>query len=280
MRTINTTDISNEVAKACVDACLRLPDDVYELISAASKAESNANARKVLALLLENAEVAKKDGLPICQDTGLVLAFVRIGAEVYVEGGTIEHAINDGVKQGYEDGYLRKSVVKHPLARNNTHTNTPAVIYYEPVEGDTFEITVAPKGGGSENMSACRMLTPSDGREGVVDFVVSTVREAGPNPCPPLIVGVGLGGSLDYAAFLSKKAILRKAGAPAKEDVDAELERDLLREINSTGVGPSGFGGDTTALAVHVESYPCHIASLPVAVTLQCHAARHVTVSL
>jgi len=203
------------------------------------------------------------------------LVFVELGQDVRVTGGGLYDAINEGVRRGYDEGYLRKSIVRHPLDRVNTGDNTPAVIHTELVPGDKLRITVAPKGGGSENMSAARMLKPSDGADGVKRFVVETVREAGSNPCPPVIVGVGLGGTMEKAALLSKKAILRQVGESSPNSVDAKLESELLELVNGTGVGPSGLGGRVTALAVHVESYPCHIASLPVAVTIQCHAARH-----
>lgn len=229
----------------------------------------------MLEQLIENARIAREEQMPICQDTGIALVFVEIGQDAHIVGGGLSEAINEGVRRGYDEGYLRKSVVRHSLDRANTGDNTPAVVHTEIVPGDGLKITVCPKGGGCENMSAAKMLTPAEGRGGVKRFVVETVREAGPNPCPPIIVGVGLGGTLEKAALLSKKAILRRVGEPSANPIDAELERELLAAVNETGVGPAGYGGRVTALAVHVESYPCHIASLPVAITLQCHAARH-----
>ncbi len=276
MREIDTSLIIDHVRDACIEACLVLPADVADALKRARGIEDSPTGRDVLDQLIENAEIAASESIPMCQDTGLTLVFVEIGQEVHVAGGLVE-AINEGVRRGYGEGYLRKSVVRHPLDRVNTGDNTPAVVHLEIVPGDKLKITIAPKGGGSENMSAARMLKPSDGVEGVTKFVVDTVVSAGSNPCPPLVVGVGLGGTLEKAGILSKKAILRTIGEAAANQIDAQLERDLLEAVNATGVGPSGLGGRVTALAVHVESYPCHIASLPVAVTLQCHAARHVT---
>ncbi len=275
MRDIDTRIIADRVSAACIDACSVLPDDALAALERAREIEESETGRDVLDQLIENARIAREGSVPICQDTGFAVVFVEIGQDVHITGGSLSDAINEGVKHGYEEGYLRKSIVRHPLDRVNTGDNTPAVIHAELVPGDKLSITIAPKGGGSENMSAAKMLKPSDGAEGVKRFVVQTVREAGSNPCPPVIVGVGLGGTLEKAALLSKKAILRRVGDPSPNRIDAELEAELLGLVNDTGVGPSGLGGRVTALAVHVESYPCHIASLPVAVTLQCHAARH-----
>lgn len=275
MRNVAADSISNRVRDACIRACNVLPDDVLAALERAREQEDSPAGRQVIEQLIENARIARDESVPICQDTGLALVFVQIGQEVHITGGSLVDAINEGVRRGYHEGYLRKSVLRHPLDRVNTTENTPAVIHTEIVPGDRFRVMVAPKGGGSENMSAARMLKPSDGAEGVRRFVVQTVREAGSNPCPPVIVGVGLGGSLEKAALLSKKAVLRKLGESASDPVDARLEGELLAAVNETGVGPGGLGGRVTALAVHVESYPCHIASLPVAVTVQCHAARH-----
>jgi fumarate hydratase subunit alpha len=229
---------------------------------------------------MENADIARDENVPICQDTGLMVVFVDIGQDVHIAGGFLADAVNEGVRQGYANGYLRKSIVSHPLARVNTNDNTPAVIHTNIVPGDGLTIWLVPKGGGCENMSVAKVLKPSDGVEGVVKFVVDTVIQGGPNPCPPIIVGVGLGGTLEQAAILSKRAILRTIGSINPKEIDANLEARLLIEVNKTNVGPSGYGGDTTALAVHVESYPCHIASLPVAITIQCHAARHIVIEL
>jgi len=280
VRTVDAGLIAERIAEACIGACVDLPADVLAAISRAREAEESPTGRKVLDELIENARIAREDRVPICQDTGLALVFVTIGQDVHIAGGSLSDAINEGVRRGYSDGCLRKSIVRHPLDRVNTGDNAPAVIHTEIVTGDGLRIIVAPKGGGSENMSAAMMLKPSDGPEGVKRFVVETVRDAGSNPCPPVIVGVGLGGTIEKAALLSKLAILRPVGQPSQNSINAKLESDLLAAVNATGIGPAGLGGKITALAVHVESYPCHIASLPVAVTLQCHAARHAEVLL
>jgi len=268
------------VKQACIEACRNLPEDVLEALRHAHQIEESPAGREVLEQLIENAEIARAEQMPICQDTGVTIVFVEIGQDAHIVGGDLYGAINEGVRRGYEDGYLRKSIVRHPLDRANTQDNTPAVVHTEIVPGDRVRITVAPKGGGSENMGAAKMLVPADGFEGVKRFVVETVRDAGSNPCPPIIVGIGLGGTLEKAALLSKKAILRRVGEPSANAKDAEIERELLAAINDTGVGPAGLGGRVTALAVHVESYPCHIGSLPVAITMQCHAARHKSFSI
>jgi len=277
MREIEAGIITERVRDACIEACTVLPADVLEALRRAREIEESPAGRDVLDQLIENAEIARSEHVPICQDTGLALVFVEIGQDVHVVGGGLCDAINEGVRRGYDEGYLRKSVVRHPLDRVNTGDNTPAVIHTDIVAGDSLRIALAPKGGGSENMSAVKMLKPSDGAQGVVHFVTDTVIQAGSNPCPPLIVGVGLGGTIEKAAILSKKAILRRLGRPSENATDAQLESELLEAVNATGVGPAGLGGRVTALAVHVESYPCHIASLPAAVTLQCHAARHIS---
>ena len=280
MREIPTADITQRVRTACVEACYNLPGDVSGALTRAREIEESPAGREVIDQLIANAEIAREGQFPICQDTGFALVFVELGQDVHISGGGLYEAINEGVRQGYEEGYLRKSIVRHPLERVNTGDNTPAVIHTDVVPGDKLKITVAPKGGGSENMSAAKVLKPSDGLEGVKRFVVETVRNAGPNPCPPVVVGVGIGGTLEHAALISKKAILRTIGVSSANPLDARLESELLEAVNKTGVGPSGLGGRVTALAVHVESYPCHIASLPVAVTLQCHAARHKEIEL
>lgn len=279
MREIDSTVVTGAVRNACIEACTRLPDDVLSALEQALEREESPAGRSVLKQLIENAGVARSECLPICQDTGIVLVFVDVGQDVDIRG-SLEEAVNEGVRLGYSEGYLRNSVVRHPLDRVNTGDNTPAVLHTRIVPGDSLEIWVTPKGGGSENMSRALVLKPSDGLEGLRDFVVRTVDEAGPNPCPPVIVGVGIGGTLDMAAVLSKRALLRRVGEPSRNPLDADLERDLLGAVNATGVGPCGLGGTVTALAVHVESYPCHIASLPAAITLQCHAARHVRIKL
>ena len=280
MRTVEASLITERVKDACIKACTDLPKDVLDALRRAREVEESPAGLAVLDELVENAEIARSEQVPICQDTGLALVLVEIGQDVHIAGGGLTDAINEGVRQGYEEGYLRKSVVRHPLDRTNTGDNTPAVIHTEIVPGDRLHITVAPKGGGSENMSAAKSLPPSAGVAGIKESVVETVKNAGPNACPPLIVGVGIGGTLDKAALLSKKAMLRPVGLPSENECDAMLERELLEAVNATGVGPAGLGGRVTALAVHVESFACHIASLPVAVTLQCHAARHVTFEL
>lgn len=275
MREIKAGEITRLLKTACVDACWSLPGDVFDALKNSRRVEESPAGKDVIDQLVENAEIAYNEQVPICQDTGLALVFVELGQDVHIVGGGLYDAINEGVRQGYEDGYLRKSIVRHPLDRMNTQDNTPAVIHTTIVDGDGLKITVAPKGGGSENMSVARVLAPAAGAAGIKQFVVETVRNAGPNPCPPVIVGVGIGGTMEMAAILSKRAILRKMGESSPNPTDAKLEAELLKAVNDTGVGPSGYGGRVTALAVNVESYPCHIASLPVAITLQCHAARH-----
>jgi fumarate hydratase subunit alpha len=277
MREISTQLITDNVKRACIEACCNLPDDVMDALKRSREIEESPAGKDVIEQLIENAEIARNERMPICQDTGFAIVFAEIGQDAHVVGGDLYEAINEGVRQGYQEGYLRKSIVRHPLDRKNTGDNTPAVIHTEIVPGDRVSITIAPKGGGSENMSAAKMLTPADGFEGVKRFVVDAVRSAGSNPCPPIVVGIGLGGTLEKAALLSKKAVLRTVGEASANSRDADIERELLAAVNDTGVGPSGLGGRVTALAVHVESYPCHIASLPVAITIQCHAARHKT---
>jgi len=275
MRDISAKIITQRVKDACIEACCVLPDDVMASLKSSLALEESPAGTDVIEQLIENAEIAKNENMPICQDTGLTLVFVELGQDAHIVDGSLYDAINQGVREGYEEGYLRKSIVRHPIDRVNTKDNTPAVINTEIVPGDKLKIIIAPKGGGSENMSIAKVLNPSDGFDGVKRLVVETVKNAGPNPCPPIVVGVGIGGTLEKAALLSKKAILRKLGDPSAIETDARLERELLDDINRTGIGPSGYGGRVTALAVHVESHPCHIASLPVAITLQCHAARH-----
>ncbi|MEN6356639.1 MAG: fumarate hydratase [Armatimonadota bacterium] len=275
MKEINAQEITKQVKEACIEACFVLPDDVLDSLKHAWDIEESPAGKTVIDEIVENAEIARTERVPICQDTGLTLVFVELGQDAHIVGGYMYDAINEGVRRGYEEGYLRKSIVRHPLDRVNTSDNTPAVIHTQIVPGDGLRIIIAPKGGGSENMSIARVLKPAEGLNGVRKFVVDTVRSAGSSPCPPIIVGVGLGGTIEKAALLSKKAILRKVGEPSQNPIDAGIESDLLEAVNRTGVGPSGLGGRVTALAVHVESYPCHIASLPVAITIQCHAARH-----
>lgn len=272
MRELNSIAITEAVARLCVQANIRLSRDVREAIAAARRAEDWPVAQTILDRIIENYSIG--GDTPICQDTGMACVFVEVGQEVHISGGLAE-AVNEGVRRGYGDGYLRKSVVRDPIDRVNTGDNTPAMLYTELVPGDQVKITVAPKGFGSENMSRIAMLKPSDGLEGVRAFILETVRLAGPNPCPPIVVGVGIGGTFDKCALLSKRALLRELGQPSPIPFYAGLERELLEEINSLGVGPQGFGGKTTALAVHIETLPTHIAGLPCAVNLNCHVARH-----
>lgn len=276
MRTVAFEEIVEMVRLCCLSAATILPNDVLEALEKAYSTESKPLAKELIGQCLENARIARNENMPICQDTGFAVYFVEMGTNVNIAGGTILEAITEGTRQGYRDGFLRKSIVDDPLfKRKNTTDNTPPIIHLTMVPGDRINVILAPKGGGSENMSALRMLKPSDGRAGVVDFVVNTVINAGGNPCPPVIVGVGIGGTFEHSALLAKKALLRKVGS-INEDADyADLEKEILEKINASGVGPQGLGGDTTALAVHINHHPCHIASLPVAVNINCHAARH-----
>ncbi|QXM07241.1 fumarate hydratase [Crassaminicella indica] len=275
MRKIDVKEIENAVRDLCIKANLYLGEDVMNAFEAAEKKETSPIGKEIIKILIKNAEIAKNEEMPICQDTGMAIFFVEVGQAVQLVGGSITEAINEGVRRGYKDGYLRKSVVKDPLIRENTKDNTPAIIYYDIVPGENVKITFAPKGFGSENMSRTKMLKPSDGVKGVIDFVTNTVMDAGPNPCPPIVVGVGIGGTIDKAAVLAKKALTRPIGSYNEKEHLRDIEKILLKKINNLGIGPQGLGGNTTALAVHVESYPTHIAGLPVAVNINCHAARH-----
>ena len=276
MREISAERITEVVARLCVQANNHLPQDVKDCIRCSYEQENWPQAREILERIMENYQIADREDCPVCQDTGVACVFVKLGQEVHIQGD-LNEAIHEGVRQGYREGFLRKSVVKDPLDRVNTGDNTPAMIYFDIVPGDICEITVAPKGFGSENMSQIKMLKPSDGEQGVKDFVVKVVEEAGPNPCPPIVVGVGVGGTFDKAAFLAKKALMRHAGEPNPNPYYAAMEQELLERINALGIGPQGFGGKTTALAVHVEQFPTHIAGLPVAVNINCHVTRHQT---
>ncbi len=276
MREICAQKITETVKRLCIEANCHLPQDVKHCIECAYEGEKWAPAQEILERIMENYKIADREDCPICQDTGVACVFVKMGQEVHVRGD-LNEAIHEGVRQGYREGCLRKSVVRDPLDRVNTGDNTPAFIYFDIVPGDVFEITVAPKGFGSENMSQIKMLKPSDGLQGVKDFVLKVVEEAGPNPCPPIVVGVGVGGTFDKAALLAKKALMRHAGEPNPVPFYGELERELLEKINGLGIGPQGFGGKTTALAVHIEQCPTHIAGLPVAVNINCHVTRHQT---
>ncbi|MDD2583731.1 MAG: fumarate hydratase [Bacteroidales bacterium] len=280
MRKINASQITELVEKLCIEANTVLTKDIRDSFALNIKRESSALGREILATLTENATIAREERSPICQDTGMAVVFVTMGQEVHIEGGYIEDAINQGVRQGYEKGFLRKSVVKDPLDRENTKDNTPAVVHYEIIPGQVFDITVAPKGFGSENMSQVKMLKPSQGLQGVKDFVLKTVKEAGANPCPPIIVGVGIGGTMEKSAILSKRALLRPVGTSSENAAHAALEAELLEAVNALGIGPAGLGGSTTAMDVHILTYPTHIAGLPVSVNIGCHATRHAQGSL
>ena len=277
MRTVNSDEIVRAVRDMCIKANCHINDDVKNAIEKSVETEKSDISKGVLKNLLKNAEIAHTKEIPICQDTGMAVFFVEIGNEVTVEGDTLTEAINKGVSKGYTEGYLRKSVVADPLNRVNTKDNTPAVIHYDFVRGDKIKITIAPKGFGSENKSAVKMLNPSDGLDGVIDFVTETVRKAGANPCPPMVVGVGIGGTLDKVTELSKKALTRDLDKRNENPFYADLEERLLERVNKLGIGPQGMGGTTTALAVNIEVFPTHIAGLPVAVNISCHATRHVT---
>lgn len=276
MREIPAARVTEVIRQLCIDANCHLPQDVKTRIECCKNQESWALGQEILERIVENYQIADRDNVPVCQDTGVACVFLDIGQEVHIEGN-LEDAVNEGVRQGYADGYLRKSVVADPLDRVNTKDNTPAMIYYNIVPGDKLTVTVAPKGFGSENMSAIKMLRPSDGYEGVKQFILQTVEAAGPNPCPPIVVGVGIGGTFDKAAFLAKKALMRPLDVRSEKPLYAKLEAELLEEINALGIGPQGFGGGTTALAVNIESFPTHIAGLPVAVNINCHVTRHKT---
>ncbi len=276
MRELKAEKITEAVARLCIEANCHLPEDVKSCIESCRQQETWETAMDILDRISENYQIAEKESCPICQDTGVACVFLKVGQDVHIVGDLTE-AVNEGVRRGYREGYLRKSVVKDPLDRVNTGDNTPAMLYTELVPGDRVEITVAPKGFGSENMSAVKMLRPSDGVEGVIDFVVQTVKEAGPNPCPPIVVGVGIGGTFDKAAYLAKKALLRPLDSANEKPYYQALEQTLLEKINALGIGPQGFGGKTTALKVNIEAFPTHIAGLPVAVNINCHVTRHQT---
>ncbi len=276
MRTIHTNEITSNIKEMCIEANLQLADDVVGAISNAENTEESEVGKKILGQLQENMQIAKQESIPICQDTGMAVVFIKIGQDVHIEGENLEDAINEGIRQGYVDGYLRKSVVKDPLLRGNTKDNTPGIIHYEIVPGEQVEITVAPKGFGSENMSRICMLKPADGIEGVKEAVIETVRLAGPNACPPMVVGVGIGGTFEKCAILAKKALTRDLTETSIIPYVAELEAELLEKINALGFGPGGLGGRNTALGVNVETYPTHIAGLPVAINICCHVNRHI----
>jgi fumarate hydratase subunit alpha len=276
VREVHTDQITETVARLCIESNYYLGKDVLTALRAYREKEVSPVGREVLDQILENAKIAREQQMPLCQDCGLTVIFVELGQHLHVVGGDLNEAVTEGVRQGYKDGYLRKSIVARPFsARTNTKDNSPPVIHTTIVPGERLKITVAPKGGGSENMSQLAMLKPADGRAGVVNFVVESVRKAGANPCPPIIVGVGIGGSAEKTVWLAKHALLREVGQPSPDPEVVDLEAEILERVNRIGIGPQGFGGVTTALAIHIETFPCHIASMPVAVNIQCHSARH-----
>lgn len=276
IRSIDVKLLTENIKEMCIQANHYLAPDMDKAMKNAHEKETKPLAKQILAQLLENLDIAGEDMIPICQDTGMAVVFLKVGQDVHFEGGSVEDAVNEGVRQGYTEGYLRKSVVGDPLLRVNTKDNTPAIIHYEIVPGDKVEIMVAPKGFGSENMSKIYMLKPADGIEGVKEAIINTVKEAGPNACPPVVVGVGIGGTFEKAAILAKKALTREIGTHSELSQVKELEEELLEKINQIGLGPAGLGGDTTALAVNINTYATHIAGLPVAVNICCHVNRHI----
>ena len=280
MREIPASKIADEVARLSMEANFELEEDVENSIREALEKEESPVGKEILNQLLENSRIAREERLPICQDTGLAVIFVEMGQDVHITGGAFEEAVNEGVRRGYTEGFLRKSVLEDPLRRKNTGDNTPAIIHMRMVPGDKLKLWVVPKGGGSENMSRIAMLKPADGAEGIKNFVVESVRVASANPCPPVVVGVGIGGSFELCALNAKRALLREIGSKHEDPFYAEMEAELLERINNLGIGPQGLGGRVTALAVHIVASPCHIASLPVAVNLNCHAARHKYIEL
>lgn len=275
MRKVKAKKIEQTVEKLYAKANYYLPKDVEQALKSSAKKEMSKIARNVLNVLIENSKIARNESIPICQDTGLAIVFAEIGQDVYVTGGGIKESINNGIKNAVKKSYLRASVVKDPFDRVNTEDNTPAIIHADIVPGSKIKLSVMAKGAGSENMSALKMLKPSDGMSGVIDFVLETVKNAGPNPCPPIVVGIGIGGNFEKSAYLAKHSLLRKLGTKNAQKSIAKLEKTLLEKINKLKIGPSGFGGRTTCLAVNIETLPCHIASLPVAVNIECHAHRH-----
>ncbi|MCR4787018.1 MAG: fumarate hydratase [Lachnospiraceae bacterium] len=277
MKTVNVSDITDAVKDMCIEATHYLSEDMKEALASSKEKESSELGKKILSQLEDNLDIASTDMIPICQDTGMAVFFVELGQDVHIEGGSLSDAINEGVRRGYTEGFLRKSVVSDPLIRVNTKDNTPAVIHYDIVPGDTLKIVIAPKGFGSENTSRIFMLKPADGIEGVKNAVLTAVKEAGPNACPPMVIGVGIGGTFEKCAMLAKKALTRPLNVRSDLEHIASLEEELLEKINNTGIGPAGLGGNTTALGVNIETYPTHIAGLPVAVNICCHVNRHAT---
>lgn len=280
MKNISVTKIREAVKTLCMQANYYLPDDIYKSLEKGLDTEVSPVGKAILEDICKNAQLAKNEQMPICQDTGTAVVFVKLGQEVHIEGGLLEDAINEGVRAGYIEGYLRKSIVENPLYRKNTGDNTPAVIHYEIVAGDELELMVCPKGGGSENMSRVYMLKPSQGIDGLKAAVMETVELAGPNACLPMVVGIGIGGNFEKSTLLAKKALTREIPSSNKDERMATLEQELLEMINQTGIGPQGLGGKLTALAVHIEDYPCHIASMPVAINIGCHVNRHKSIIL
>ena len=276
MRTIHTDEITENIKEMCMQVNVRLSDDVKAALLAGKKKEESVIGRQILGQLEENMKIAAAENIPICQDTGMTVVFLKIGQEVHIEGGFVGDAVNEGIRQGYEEGYLRKSVVGDPLIRENTRDNTPGVIHYEMVPGDKLEITVAPKGFGSENMSRLVMLKPADGVEGVKKVILDTVEAAGPNACPPMVIGVGVGGTFEKCALLAKKALTRDLNTRSSIPYVRELEKEMLEKVNQLGIGPGGLGGRVTAIGLNIETYPTHIAGLPVAVNICCHVNRHI----
>lgn len=279
-REISSTRIRDTIARLCISANMDLPGDIRAALDCSLQTEASPAGQAVLEELIQNADIASRSRMPICQDTGMAIVFAEVGQDVHITGGDFERAIHEGVALGYRQGYLRASVVADPLIRRNTGDNTPAVIHTRIVPGDRIHLTVMPKGAGSENMSALRLLSPSEGRDGIIDFVLETVSRAGPNPCPPVIIGIGLGGTFDQVTLLAKQALLRPVGSRNPEPHIAELETELLDRVNCLGIGPSGLGGTVTALALHIEQAPTHIASLPVALNMGCHVTRHAEATL
>ncbi|WP_350342602.1 fumarate hydratase [Proteinivorax tanatarense] len=277
MREVHVSDITREIKEMVISCNYVLADDIKDGLATGVESEDDKLAKSLLSQIIENSEIAAREQMPICQDTGMAVIFVELGRKVAIVGGGLEEAINEGVRQGYKEGYLRKSVVQDPLNRENTKDNTPAILHVELTEGEQVKLTVAPKGFGSENMSTLKMLKPADGKEGVIDFVLDSVEKAGGNPCPPIVVGIGLGGTMEKAALLAKKAAVRPINQPSVNQFYQQLEEELLTKINELGIGPQGFGGKTTAIGVNIEYYPTHIAGLPVAVNINCHATRHAT---
>lgn len=279
MRKIELTAVTQKIKELFIDACSNLPENVLNCLKQAKEKEQSPLCKDVFSQIIANAELSKEKQLPLCQDTGVAVVYLTIGSEVVFEGDIYE-AVNEGVRQAYTEGYLRKSVVRHPLDRVNTKDNTPAIVHIKMVAGDTFKIDVAPKGGGSENLSLVKMLIPADGIEGIKNLVVKTVAEAGGKPCPPIVVGVGIGGNFEKCALMAKEALFREIDDESTDPIARQLEKELLELINNTGVGAMGFGGTQTCLAVKVNVHPCHIASLPVAINIQCHSARHKSATL